>query len=94
MLELVNGHPSYDCAECFSEKSYWEIIKKTGVDVVLIAHQKNSLGSKKPRVNDASSVGEELFNELVFLDYFEAYEYKNQKNELFNKTYNYSKIKL
>lgn len=91
MLELVNGHPSYDCAECFSEKSYWEIIKKTGVDVVLIAHQKNSLGSKKPRVNDASSVGEELFNELVFLDYFEAYEYKNQKNELFNKTYNYSK---
>lgn len=90
-LKLVEGRPCYDLPECFSEKTYWEIIKFAGVDVVLIAHQKNTLGSKRPRRNDASSVGEQLFNELVFLDYFEAYEYKNQKNELFNKTYNYGK---
>ena len=28
-----------------------------------------------------------MFNELVFMDYFDAYEFRNKKNEIFNKVY-------
>ena len=28
-----------------------------------------------------------LFNELVFMDYFDAYEFRNKKNEIHNKIY-------
>ncbi|MPN53647.1 hypothetical protein SDC9_201311 [bioreactor metagenome] len=54
----------------------------------MIAHQKNSLLSKgKDKKNDASSLGEEKFNEFLFFEYFEAYEFRNKKNEIFNKKF-------
>jgi hypothetical protein len=54
----------------------------------MIAHQKNSLSSKgKSKQNDASTLGEQKFNEFLFFEYFEAYEFRNKKNELFNKKY-------
>lgn len=89
-----NNKPDYDEASAFSENKYWDIIKDIGLDVILIAHQKNSLSSKKPRSADANSVGEKAFNEFLFMDYFEAYEYKNRKNELFNKKYVYERSVL
>ena len=33
------------------------------------------------------SLGKEKFNELVFLDYFESFEFKRKRNEIFNKNY-------
>ena len=53
----------------------------------MIAHQKETLSSKKTRSNDVMSLGKEKFNELVFLDYFESFEFKNKRNEIFNKYY-------
>ena len=53
----------------------------------MIAHQKGTLNSKYPRKNDAKTLGDDKFNELLFLDYFEAYEFKNKRNEIFNKNY-------
>ena len=85
-----NGKPKYDEGEAFTEDAYWGIIRKIGLDIVAIAHQKNSLGSARAKKNDANSVGEALYNEFLFVDYFEAYEYKNRKNELFNRNYVYS----
>ena len=41
----------------------------------------------KPHKNDAKTVGEEKFREFVFTDYFEAFEFKNRKNEVFNKSF-------
>lgn len=79
--------PDYDCDFAFSEEKYWEIIRSIGLNIVTIAHQKASPGSSRKRVNDANSVGEERFNEFLFMEYFEAYEYKNRRNELFNKTF-------
>lgn len=79
--------PDYDCGSSFSEEKYWEIIRSIGLNIVTIAHQKASPGSSRKRANDANSVGDDQFNEFLFMEYFEAYEYKNRRNELFNKTF-------
>lgn len=57
------------------------------MDTVLIAHQKSSLSTVHPYKNDAKTVGEERFTEFVYTDYFEAFEFKNRKNEVFNKNF-------
>lgn len=85
------GGPDYDEQNAFSEDKYWSIIRDIGLDIVVIAHQKESLTSSSVRKNDANSLGQDKFNEFLFLDYFEAYEYRNKKNELFNKKYVYEK---
>lgn len=54
----------------------------------MIAHQKNSLTTTgKANKCDAASLGNEKFNEFLFTEYFEAYEFRNKKNEIFNKNY-------
>jgi len=89
-IPTKDGRPKYDAEASFSEDTYWRIIRKIGLDIVAIAHQKNSPSSSRKRKNDANSVGDELFNEFLFIEYFEAYEYKNRRNELFNKNYSYT----
>ncbi len=94
VLALKNGRPNYDRGSAFSEKEYWSIIHEIGLDIIAIAHQKESPSSKYPRANDASGVGSKLFNEFLFMEYFEAYEYKSRRHELFNKHYAYSKDQM
>lgn len=89
-IPMKNGKPEYDEGHAFSEDRYWSIIRDIGLDVVTIAHQKSSPGSARKRKNDANSVGDRRYNEFLFVDYFDAYEYKNRKNDLFNKSYAYS----
>ena len=79
--------PKYKGANAFTEEQFLEIIKKIDLDVIMIAHQKESLFSTKTRKNDVMSLGEEKFKELVFIDYFESFEFKNKRNEIFNKSY-------
>lgn len=82
-----SGRPKYDCETAFSEEMFLSILRNINLDTVLIAHQKNTLSSKKHKKSDANSVGEERFREFVYTDYFEAYEFKNRKNEIFNKSF-------
>lgn len=89
-IPVKNGKPAYDADNAFSEERYWSIIRAIGLDIVAIAHQKASPTSSRPHKNDANSVGDDLFNEFIFVEYFEAYEYKNRRNELFNKNYAYT----
>lgn len=85
IMKSDNNKPKYDCEESFSENKFIQLLSDIGLDTVLIAHQKQTLSSKsKPRDNDANSLGEEAFNEFVTSEYFEAFEFKNKKNELFN----------
>ena len=89
------GHPAYDInGTAFSEDMFWKLIRSIGLDIVTIAHQKESPTAPKPRENDANSVGPDLYKEFLKLEYFEAYEYKNRKHELFNKSYAYSEDQL
>lgn len=89
IFDINNNKPLYDDDETrsFSEGKYLNIIKNIGVNVVMIAHQKETLSSKKTRTHDAKDLGNEKFDELVFLDYFESFEFKSKKNEIFNKYY-------
>ena len=82
---LLGHHP--DKAEAYSEESFLKILREIDLDTILIAHQKNSLSSQNVRANDVNSLGKEKFFELVDSDYFEAFEFKNKKNEILNKNY-------
>lgn len=87
IFNVKTNKPLYDPKEAFSEEKFLEIIKEIDLNVIMIAHQKETLSSKKTRSNDVMSLGKEKFNELVFLDYFESFEFKNKRNEIFNKYY-------
>ena len=87
IFDLKNNKPLYDEEKAFSEEKFLDIIKQIDLNVVMIAHQKESLSSKNTRNNDVMSLGKDKFNELVFLDYFESFEFKNKRNEIFNKYY-------
>lgn len=94
VLELKDNKPQYDLDGSFSEEQFIKLLSDINLDTVLIVHQKQTLYSKStPKKNDANSVGEDAFNEFVTSEYFEAYEFKNKKNELFNNlaTVNYGK---
>lgn len=82
-----NENIAYDRCMAFSEEKFLAILRQINLDTILIAHQKNSLTSKQERKSDANTVGASRFHEFIYTDYFEAYEFKNKKNEVFNKNY-------
>lgn len=81
------GRIAYDRDGAFSEEKFLAILRSIDLDTVLIVHQKSSLTALHPYKNDAKTVGEERFQEFVYTDYFEAFEFKNRKNEVFNKNF-------
>lgn len=83
----------YDCEEeMFSENKFIDILNQIDLDVLMIVHQKETLSSSNKRKYDVNTLETEKFNELLYLDYFEAFEYKNKRNEIFNKDYIYKNI--
>ena len=76
-----------DEKQSYTEEDFIKVLKSINLDTILIAHQKNTLTSTKVRKDDANSLGEEKFLEFVYSDYFEAFEFKNRKNEVLNKNY-------
>lgn len=89
IFDIKNNRPLYDDVELmsFSENKYLDILKNIDLNVVMIAHQKETLSSKETRNHDVMSLGIDKFDELVFLDYFESFEFKKKRNEIFNKDY-------
>ena len=87
IYDTSTDKPKYDLDNSFSEEIYIDILRSIGTDTILIAHQKESLGSKEPRKHDANTLGTDELEKLVFVDYFEAYEFKNKRNEIFNNYY-------
>jgi predicted ATPase len=90
LLVDSNGKPKYDAdgKEAYKEETYLDILKNIGLNVVLIAHQKNSPLSKGDmKENDVSTLGKRTFEELVFADYFDSFEFRNKKNQVFNNLY-------
>jgi predicted ATP-dependent endonuclease of OLD family len=76
--------------EAYMKSDYFDILSEINIDFIMIAHQKKTPSSQhKPHANDVMSLGKEVFNELVFMDYFDAYEFRNKKNEIYNKIYSF-----
>lgn len=85
VLAFENGKPKYDKVNSFSENRFIEILNEIDLNTLCIAHQKKSpMSEQKPAPNDALSLGEEAFNEFIFAEYFEAFEFRNKRNEIFN----------
>lgn len=82
-----SGKPKYDRGMAFSEETFLSILREIDIDTILIAHQKNSITSRSTKKCDANTVGHNRFEEFIETDYFEAFEFKNKRNEVFNKAF-------
>ena len=82
-----NGEIAYDRDMAFSEEKFLSILRGIDIDTILIAHQKSTLSTTHPYKNDVRTLGEDRFHEFIYTDYFEAFEFKNRKNEVFNKNF-------
>lgn len=82
-----NEKVAYDRSQAFSEEKFLDILRSIDLDTVLIAHQKSTLSTMNLYKNDAKTVGKKRFEEFIYTDYFEAFEFKNRKNEVFNKSF-------
>lgn len=72
----------------YTKEDYFDILSEINLDFVMIAHQKKSpISLQNPHPNDVMVLGADKFNELVFMDYFDAFEFKNKRNEIYNKVY-------
>ena len=87
LIEEILQQMRPDDGISYSEESFLKILRAIDLDTILVAHQKNTLGSKSVRKNDATSLGEDRFLEFVATDFFEAYEFKNKRNEILNKNH-------
>lgn len=86
-IESILNKYRPETSGAYSEETFLKVLREIDLDTILIAHQKNSLSSRKPRKNDVNYLGETRFLEIVASDYFEAYEFKNKRNEVINKNY-------
>lgn len=84
-----NGKKMFDKkSQSFSRENYFALLKEIDTDFIMIAHQKKTPTSlQKAKKCDVMSLGKETFNELLFMEYFDAYEFRNRDNEVFNKQY-------
>ena len=82
---LQKNRPNYN--DAYREEEFLALLREVDMNTILIAHQKNTLTSRNPRKNDANSLGNQQFLEFVYTDYFEAFEFKNRRNEVLNKTF-------
>lgn len=84
-----NGKKLFDKkSQSFSRENYFALLKEIDTDFIMIAHQKKTpTSSQRAKNADVMSLGRETFNELLFMEYFDAYEFRNRDNEVFNKQY-------
>ena len=82
---IKDNPPSHN--QSYKEEDFLSLLRIIDTNTILIAHQKNTLTSDKPKKNDANIVGESKFLEFIYTDYFEALEFKNRRNEVINKNY-------
>ena len=70
----------FDGNNGFLEKTFREILKEIDLSVILIAHQKSGVRASNHNEN-LSKVGEELFDSIIGVDYFDAVEFRSGKVE-------------
>lgn len=78
--------PNYDLKNKYSEGKFIQIIREIDLDVILIAHQKSSPTGRSFTRNDLMTLKESSMN-LLFTNYFDALEFRNRNNEIFNKSF-------
>lgn len=70
----------------YTEKTYKDILKQIDTNVLLIAHQKSGVRSNNHNEN-LSKIGEDKFDNIIGIDYFDAVEFRSGKVEGILKDY-------
>lgn len=70
----------------YTEKTFKDILKQIDTNVLLIAHQKSGVRADIQNEN-LSKIGEELFDSIIGIDYFDALEFRSGKVEGILKDY-------
>ncbi len=73
----------------FTEDKFISILNKIDLNVIMIAHQKNT----NPAKNDLKILGENKFNEFLDSEYFEALEFRSMKRFASHKLFSINKNK-
>lgn len=77
----ANGKPAYDDKEksAFTEKRFTDLIRETGLNVILIGHEKSAGQESKA---DISSLGAERADDVILAEFVDAVEIRNRRKEL------------
>lgn len=86
-LTDADGKVVYDLANSFSESKFLKILRDINLDVAMIAHQKGSVNSKTTEKNDIVNVGKWRLNEFISSEFFDAFEFRNPTNGIFNNLF-------
>lgn len=70
----------FDATDCYKEKTFKDILKSIELNVLLIVHQKSGVRAENQNENLAQ-IGEEEFDEIIGVDYFDAVEFRSGKVE-------------
>lgn len=70
----------FDAENSYKEKTFKDILKDINCNVLLIAHQKSGVRAENQNENLAQ-IGEELFDEIIGIDYFDSVEFRSGKVE-------------
>lgn len=88
LFENGIGKTLYNKKGYYLKDDYYKILREINLDFVMIAHQKKSpTSTQKANKADVMSLGKDTFNELLFMEYFDAYEFRDKSNEVHNKRY-------
>lgn len=79
ITSILKGNP-FDSDNCYKEKTFKDILKTIDLNVLLIVHQKSGVRAENQNENLAQ-VGEEKFDEIIGVEYFDAVEFRSGKVE-------------
>ena len=74
----------------YTEKTFKEMLKEIDLSVLLIAHQKSGINANNQNEN-LSKIGENEFDNIIGIDYFDAVEFRSGKVEGILNDYKYEK---
>lgn len=81
-IEKIIGSTEFDNnnQNAFKESTFKDILTRIDLNVVLIAHQKSGIRVKNHNEN-LSKLGEDEFDEIIGVDYFDALEFRSGRVE-------------
>lgn len=86
----INEPFDNDLNNAYTEKTFKDILKRIDLNVLLIAHQKSGVRTNHHNEN-LSKIGENKFDNIIAVDYFDAVEFRSGKVEGILKDYKYEK---
>lgn len=86
----INTKFDNNSGNAYTEKTFKEILKEIDLSVLLIAHQKSGINANNQNEN-LSKIGENEFDNIIGIDYFDAVEFRSGKVEGILNDYKYEK---